>query len=207
MTDLPITALAVVLSLGIGYWLARRKAAKSVFDLQAEVVRLQRETIDIKETSSKSALEEYKNSEEFRAVLELQFESGKAQGSTKSLADFKASHEFNLHLNSEHAKGKLAGAAEELEKFHIIYTPVLVDHETFFTHKVDAGYDMQIHYAGFPICEPTRRITNHKEKSKDENIIQVLKVVGTALEIAAAAAAKQRIPVTVAKTPIRVSKK
>jgi hypothetical protein len=207
MTDLPIVALAIVLSLGIGYWLARRQAAQSIIDLQSQVVRLQREKIEIKETSSKNTLEEYKNSEEYRALLALQFEAGKAQGSTESLADFKASEEFNLLLNSEHAKGKLAGAAEELEKFHITYTPVLVDHETFFTHKVDAGYDMQIHYAGFPIGEPTRRITNHQEKSKDENITRVLEMVGKALEIAAAAATKQKIPVTVAKAPRRVNKK
>ncbi len=207
MTELPIIALAIVLSFGSGYWLARRKAAAFVLDLQAEVLRLQHEQIEIKETSSKTTLGEYKKSEEFRAVLALQFESGKTQGSTKSLAEFKTSDEFNLLLNSEHAKGKLVGAAEELGKFQITYTPVLVDHETFFTHKVDAGYEMQIHYAGFPIGEPTRRITNHQEKSKDENITQVLKVIGTTLEIAAAAAAKQKIPVTVAKTPRRLPKK
>lgn len=207
MTDLPIIALAVVVSLVFGYWLARRKSVESVVALQQEVTHLQREAVEARVASAKRSLEEYKNSEEFRAVLAMQFESGRAQGSTKSLNDFKTSDEFNLLLSAEHAKGKLSGAAEELEKFHITYTPVLVDHETFFIHKIDAGYDMQIHYAGFPIGVPTRHITSHQEKSKDENITQALKIVGSALEIAATAATKQKIPVTVAKTPIRVSKK
>ena len=207
MIDYPIITLATVVSLALGYWLAKRSASKALHELQADVVRLQLEIIEVKETSAKTALEEYKSSAEMRAMLALQFEHGKSQGSTKSLAEYKTSDEFSLLLSSEHAKGKLDGAAEEREKFHITYTPVVADHETFFTHKVDAGYDMQIHYSGFPIGEPTRRIVNHQEKSKDENIIQALKVVGTALEIAAAAAAKQKIPVSVDKNHKRVSKK
>ena len=210
MTDLPFIALAACVSLVFGYWLATRKATKLAEDLQTRVVRLKLEAVEAvkaKEMSVKSAIEEYKISEELRAMLTLQFESGKVQGSIKSLAEYKSSDEFNLRLNFEHAKGKLAGASEELEKFHITYTPVLVDHEKLWSHRVDVGYDMQIHYGGFPIGEPTRRITNHKEKSKEENILQILKAVGSALGIAAAAAAKQKIPVTVVKDYKRVPKK
>lgn len=154
-----------------------------------------------------AVLDSYKSSREFRDMLELQFEKGKSEGASTAMQTYKSSDDFSIVLSSQHAKGKLDGAAEELQKFHITYTPVLIDHETFFSHKVDGGYDMQLHYAGFPIGEPTRRITSHEEKSKDENVNRLISLVEKTIETAASLASKQQIPVTITKSPKREKRK
>jgi hypothetical protein len=207
MIDLQTILLVTVISTIFGYWMARQRYIGQLQKAETIHFKIQNELAAKIETMAAATLDNYKTSEEFQALLTLQYENGKNQGSARSLTDYKTSEEFAAVLGAEHAKGKLAGAADELNKFHITYTPVLVDHETFISHKVDAGYDMQLHYSGFPIGEPTRRITSHQEKSKDENINRMLDTVNKTLELAAAAATKQRIPVTVARTPKRVSKK
>jgi hypothetical protein len=113
---------------------------------------------------------------------------------------------YQAILEREYARGKGQGAKEELEKFQITYTPVLVERDSFLKNSVDAGYEMQIYYSGFPVGEPTRRITHHEEKSKDENINKVVDLIKDNLELLAMTAGKHKIPVAVNKKPSRVTK-
>jgi len=180
---------------------------KKVALLEQQCQDLQLQLMSSSQRAANAALEQYKKSDEMQALLENQFKKGEAQGAVNALREHRGSEEFASILSAEYAKGKIAGAAEELQRFHITYTPVIVDHETFFSHKIDGGFEMQLHYSGFPIGEPTRRITSHQEKSKDENINQLLEYVDKTLEIAAAAATKMRIPITIGKTTKRIGKK
>ena len=148
----------------------------------------------------------FKTTEEFVELLQAERERGRRDGERMALSDFKTSDEFKNLLAIEHEKGRRKGATEELEKFHITYTPVLVDVETFISRKVDVGYDMQINYSGFPIGEPTRRITNQHQKSKDENIKILLDTVNKTLELATEVASKSGIPITIGKSPKRIGK-
>ena len=65
---------------------------------------------------------------------------------------------------------------------------------------------MQINYSGFPIGEPTRRITNRQQKSKDENVKLLLDTVNKTLELATEVASKSGIPITIGKSPKRIGK-
>lgn len=169
--------VASLLSIALGYWLSGRRYSKRLLVLEATNSDLKNQLFSVREEVGKASLEEFKNSDEFCTRLSL-----------------------------EYSKGKEDGAAEELKKFQLTYTPVVIDHENFITHKVDIGYDMQLHYSGFPIGEPTRRITHHKEKSKDENIKMLLSAVDSLLNTIQVAA-NRRIPITVNKTPKRENPK
>lgn len=153
---------------------------------------------------SEALLTRQKNStQEYAATLQLQIEHAQLEATKAAIQNFKSSDEFNALLSIEHAKGVKAGEEEERARFNITYTPIVIDHENFWSHKVDVGYDMQIYYAGFPIGEPTRRITHHQEKSKDENINKLLNAATNTLDLIAATATKARIPVTINKKPNR----
>ena len=203
MTELSPVVLMILVSGLLSYLFARRRCRHTISALETECKRL---NIEITNTA-KTAVEQYRLSEDFRATLELQFLNGKAIGAQAALDDYKSSEDFKNFRHVEYANGKQAGAAEELAKFHISYTPLLIDEKSFFSHKVDADYEMQLHYAGFPIGDPTCRITHHKQESKDENINKVLSIVANTLELAVEAATKQKIPITVAKTHKREPKK
>lgn len=155
------------------------------------------------EQSAAEALDQNRYPPEYTANLQLRIDYARSEAAELAIQNFKLSDEFNALLSIEHAKGKTAGAEEERARFNITYTPVVIDHENFLSHKVDVGYDMQIYYAGFPIGEPTRRITHHQEKSKDENINKLLNAATDMLDLIADKATKSRIPVTVNKRPNR----
>jgi len=206
MIDMPIFIACIVLSSLAGYLLAARLAAARIATLTSERENLQARLSEAVESTRETTLDRYQNSDEFKALLALEFEKGKNEGALNALVDYKASDDFSALVDFHHQQGKMAGAAEELDKFHITYTPIIDDHETWYSHRVDVGYDMQIHYAGFPIGSPARHITHHQQKSKDENINRLVGVVAQTLEIAAGAASKHKIPVTVAKAPKRAKR-
>ena len=156
--------------------------------------------------NAKFELRNFKTTDEFLEMMQSERERGKREGERTALSQFKDSDEFANLLALEHERGKRSGASEELKKFHITYTPVLVDVESFISRKVDVGYDMQINYSGFPIGEPTRRITNHQQKSKDENVRLLLDTVNKTLELATEVASKSGIPITIGKSPKRIGK-
>lgn len=164
--------------------------------------KLQSKTIGNSNNNETAIIERHPTQEQ-TATIQLKIEHAALEAAEAAIQKFKSSDEFNALLSAEHAKGVQAGAEEERARFNITYTPIVIDHENFWSHKVDVGYDMQIFYAGFPIGEPTRRITHHQEKSKDENINKLLSTATNTLDLIAATATKSRIPVTVNRKPNR----
>jgi hypothetical protein len=203
MIDYTSAALISCVIAAIAYFLTKSAEGKKLNALQTKLEESERTNGLLLEQRIKEALEHYKSSEDYSNTLTLRFQQGRAEGAESALQKFKSSDEFETALSLEHAKGRIAGAEVELSKFLITYTPVVVDHETWISHKVDIGYDMQLHYSGFPIGEPTRHITHHQEKSKDENINKLVGLATNTLELIASAASKQKIPVTVNKKPTR----
>lgn len=204
MFDYTSIVLICIASTTLGYFLAKFRDGRRYNLTQNSFGDSDRSNGLLYENRIKEAVEKYKTSDEYNAIITLNFEQGKTEGAEIALRHFKASDEFETRLNLEHTKGKTAGEESERNKFEITYTTVIIDHESWISHKVDVGYDMQIRYAGFPIGEPTRRITNHQEKSKDENINKLVEMVTNSLELIAVAASKQKIPVVVSKKPSRL---
>ena len=67
--------------------------------------------------------------------------------------------DFAARLDNEYRRGKEDGQKIELQKFAIVYEPYQEVTEEYFEIKkrADIGYGMQLHYAGLPIGEQTRR--------------------------------------------------
>lgn len=201
-----LAAISGITSLLIGLLAGRATMSNRVISgkikaLEADLADARRDFED-----AKLRLRNFKSENDFVELLTAERERGHREGERAALSQFRGSEEFSNLLALEHQKGKLLGATEELEKFHITYTPVLVDVESFISRKVDVGYDMQINYSGFPIGEPTRRITNRQQKSKDENVKLLLDTVNKTLELATEVASKSGIPITIGKSPKRIGK-
>jgi len=110
-------------------------------------------------------------------------------------------------LEREFLRGKAAGAEEELARFEIRYQPILIDDDGFWNHSFEAGYEMQLHYAGLPVGDPTRRITHEQQKSNDENILKTMEVVTTVLLSLAKANSQRKISTAVSKEPQKAVRK
>jgi hypothetical protein len=84
-------------------------------------------------------------------------------------------HVLDLRLDREFQKGKDAGRLEELAKFTLTYEPFVETIEEYMGLKKRSslGYDMQIHYSGFPIGHRTRYVT-HNSVEYDEKRIDAL---------------------------------
>jgi hypothetical protein len=134
---------------------------------------------------------------QIQALLALEYQRGQEAGKNAALAQFKSSDELAMMLTIEYAKGKEAGAKSELEKFEISYQTVEIEHDNLWRNTKVVGYDMQLHYAGLPIGEPARRITQRAQKSKDD---QVYEALHRTLGVIEAAATKAGIPIKVTKT-------
>lgn len=82
---------------------------------------------------------------------------------------------LDLRLDQEFQKGKEAGLSEELHNFQLTYEPFVDTVEEYFGLKKRStlGYDMQIHYAGFPIGHRMRYVT-HSSIVYDEKRIEAL---------------------------------
>lgn len=68
--------------------------------------------------------------------------------------------DFEARLDNAYRRGKDDGQKAELQKFAIVYEPYQAVTEEYFGIKkrAEIGYSMQLHYAGLPIGEPTRKI-------------------------------------------------
>lgn len=84
-------------------------------------------------------------------------------------------HVLDLRLDQEFQKGKEAGRSEELGNFQLTYEPFVDTVEEYFGMKKRStlGYDMQIHYAGFPLGHRMRYVT-HSSIEYDEKRIDAL---------------------------------
>lgn len=81
--------------------------------------------------------------------------------------------DFEARLDNSYRMGKEDGQKAELQKFAIVYEPYQVLTEEYFGIKkrAELGYTMQLHYAGMPIGEPTRKST-HTNVEFDEGKIE-----------------------------------
>jgi hypothetical protein len=70
--------------------------------------------------------------------------------------------DFAARLDNAYRQGKEEGQKAELQKFAIVYEPFQDVTEEYFGIKkrAEIGYSMQLHYAGLPIGEPTRKSTH-----------------------------------------------
>lgn len=84
-------------------------------------------------------------------------------------------HVLDLRLDREFQKGKDAGRREELGNFTLTYEPFVETIEEYMGLKKRStlGYDMQIHYSGFPIGHRTRYVT-HNSIEYDEKRVDAL---------------------------------
>lgn len=82
---------------------------------------------------------------------------------------------LDLRLDQEFQKGKEAGRSEELHNFQLTYEPFVDTVEEYLGLKKRStlGYNMQIHYAGFPIGHRMRYVT-HSSIEYDEKRIDAL---------------------------------
>lgn len=82
---------------------------------------------------------------------------------------------LDLRIEREFQKGKEAGRTEELANFTLTYEPFEERIEEYMGLKKRStlGYNMQIHYAGFPIGHKTRYVT-HNSIEYDEKRIDSL---------------------------------
>lgn len=84
-------------------------------------------------------------------------------------------HVLDLRLEREFQKGKEAGRTEELGNFTLTYEPFVETIEEYMGLKKRStlGYNMQIHYSGFPIGHQTRYVT-HNSIEYDEKRVDAL---------------------------------
>jgi hypothetical protein len=181
-----------VIGLALGYFISWLNARRYIIEAKAVAEKKSAE-------DTKLALLEYKSSPELTALLDLRFRDGHQAGSAEAINQYKKSEGYEALFSVEHSKGKDVGIEEERNRWQLTYTPIIVSDDGFFSHTIETGYEMQIFYAGFPINDPLRRITEFHKKSKDENINKFLDIAEKAVDVAVTIASKNKIPVSVRK--------
>lgn len=86
------------------------------------------------------------------------------------------SPDFAARLDNEYRRGKDDGQKAELAKLTIVYEPYQVVSEEWMGMKkrAELGYSMQLHYAGLPIGEPTRKVLREKVEYDQANIDKIM---------------------------------
>lgn len=107
-------------------------------------------------------------------ALEFEKQRNKLIDETKDAAILSA--DFAARLDNEYRRGKDDGHKAELEKLAIIYEPYQVVTEEYMGMKkrAELGYSMQLHYAGFPIGEPTRKVLHAKIEYDQAKIDKIM---------------------------------
>jgi hypothetical protein len=100
----------------------------------------------------------------------------------KAISDYKSDDGYQAMLTKEYLMGKMDGEKEERLKFCIQYSPYTEEYDSLFKHRIDVGYEMQLFYQDMPIGVPTRRITAHHEKFKEEYLEKLIGKVFEELE-------------------------
>lgn len=173
----------------LGYLISWLNSRRHLIEANALVERKSAE-------HAKLVLSEYKDSSELTALLDLRFRDGHQAGSAEAINQYKKSEGYEALFSLEHSKGRAAGIDEERNRWQLIYTPIVISDDGFFSYTVETGYEMQIFYAGFPINDPLRRITDYHKKSKDENINRFFGIAEKAVDVAVAIASKNKIPIS-----------
>jgi flagellar biosynthesis/type III secretory pathway protein FliH len=123
-------------------------------------------------------------------ALEFEKQRNKLINETKDAAIHSA--DFAARLDNEYRRGKDDGHKAELEKLTIVYEPYQVVTEEYLGMKkrAEIGYSMQLHYAGLPIGEPTRKVLHAKaefDQAKIDNIMnnELIKGLGQMCQLLA----------------------
>lgn len=107
-------------------------------------------------------------------ALEFEKQRNRLIAETKDAAI--ASVDFAARLDNEYRRGKDDGHKAELEKLAIVYEPYQVVTEEYMGMKkrAELGYSMQLHYAGLPIGEPTRKVLHAKIEYDQARIDKIM---------------------------------
>ena len=107
-------------------------------------------------------------------ALEFEKQRNALIAETKDAATLSA--DFAARLDNEYRRGKDDGQKAELEKLAIVYEPYQVISEEWMGMKkrAELGYSMQLHYAGLPIGEPTRKVLREKIEYDQANIDKIM---------------------------------
>lgn len=109
-------------------------------------------------------------------------------------------------LDVEFRKGLEEGEKRAMGKFAITYQPIVEITENFLKRTADVGYMMQMFFNGLPFGDPMKRITNHEEKFKDDNLKYLVDSVTSTLNNIMLMADPIGIPVKVNEKP-KIEKK
>ncbi|PWW02502.1 hypothetical protein DFQ01_109127 [Paenibacillus cellulosilyticus] len=135
---------------------------------------------------------------ETSATIETQIKDG--------VQEYKLTEEFNSIKEIEYRKGIEEGEKRTLSRFSLTYEPFVEVRDTLLKRTAEVGYIMQMTYSGFLIGDPMKRVTQHEEKFKDENVKYLVDSVNGILNNIMLVADPLGIPVKVNKTP-KIEKK
>lgn len=135
--------------------------------------------------------------DEISRITNLEIAASLDLSKREGIQDYKKSDEYKALNEIEYLKGIEEGEKKALNRFAIKYDDYERTTETFFNKKIDIGYTMQIFYDGFPIGEPMVRIVYHNEKFKDENVKYLVGKVQETIQQIQLQAATRGIPVLV----------
>ncbi len=125
----------------------------------------------------RESLLEFKNSDEYKNIIELTFEKGVNEGKQQVFN----SKEYEVALENQFMKGLKEGEESTLKKITIEYNPFIEVKETFFKKSAKSGYSMQLFFSGFPLGDSMTRILKIEEKFKDENMKYMVENVSNVL--------------------------
>lgn len=135
------------------------------------------ENIEMRDQQVKSGILEHKETEEFKSLLEVEFRKGIEEGEKRTMS-----------------------------KLALAYEPFIDISENFFRKTAEAGYTMQMFFNGLPLGDPMKRVTNHVEKYKDENVKYLVDSVNGTLNNILLMVDPLGIPVKVNENP-KIGKK
>lgn len=174
-----VFALSIIVSFIVGiiasYVLFKLVFVKRYLEEGRRISRL--EHGDSMNAQIKTGIREHKDTEEFKALLEVEYRKGVEEGEKKALGDFGLSYEPYVEVT-----------------------------DTFLKRTADIGYMMQMFYKGLPIGDPMKRITSHEEKFKEDNLKYLIDTVTGTLNNIMHMAAPLGIPVKVSQNP-KIEKK
>lgn len=125
----------------------------------------------------------------------------------EKISAFKNSEEFKMILNYHFENGVKQGAENELTKFAIEYKPFVNTYDDFFKKKAEIGYSMQLFYNNLPLGDPMNRITQKEEKFKEENLNIIIENITQNIRNISAIAKSNMIPVNISSVPERNNNK
>jgi hypothetical protein len=88
----------------------------------------------------------------------------------EQLQKLKETEEFKALLEVQYLRGVDEGGKLTMNKFSLKYEPFVEIKDNYIKRTAEIGYYMQLNYDGFPIGDQMKTVTNYEEKFKEENI-------------------------------------